>query len=76
MKKTLVLFSGMLAAAASFSAAAKTPEWFILKHPEVKIMERMQAQAAAKARRQQIAMHNADLHHAIDQTTGNDSHNS
>ena len=59
MKKTVIIFSGVLTAAISLSASAQTPEWFILKHPEVKVMERMQAHEAVKEKtsKQPVAMH-------------------
>lgn len=60
MKKSVIVFFGMFAAAASLSASAQTPAWFVLKHPEVKTMERMQAQqqtAPAVAHSEQVAVH-------------------
>ncbi|NNM81008.1 MAG: hypothetical protein HKL98_00165 [Burkholderiales bacterium] len=51
MYKLTLLSLSLLA----FQAQAKTPEWFIQKHPEVKIMERMQAQEKA-------------MHHACSET--------
>ena len=66
MKKSVIVLFGMLASAASLTASAQTPAWFEMKHPEVKIMERMQAQeiAGPKSNKHQIASHDSSSHHA------------
>ena len=66
MKKICIASLGLLAAVASFSAAAQLPAWYLVKHPEARTMERMQAQeklAAKEARmKHQVALQSSRAH--------------
>lgn len=48
MKSQMVVVSGIVAAALSFPALAQAHEsyWYLLKHPEMKVMADLRAQAA------------------------------
>lgn len=78
MKKSVIVLFGMLASAASLSASAQTPAWFAMKHPEVKVMERMQAQESigGKSDKHQIASHDSNSHRAANHPDENDAHSS
>ncbi len=69
MFRSTVAFFGLYAL--SIAAFAQTPAWFVLKHPEVATMERMQAKeelAAKEAKmKTRLASHDHDSHHAMAQ---------
>ena len=62
MKITSVMLFGMLSAA-SLTASARLPAWFIAKHPDAKVMETMQAREARAAKKQHQMAAN-ESHHA------------
>ena len=55
MNKFSITLSGMFLAMVALQVSAQPPAWFMVKHPEVRTMERMQAQKESAARNHALA---------------------
>jgi hypothetical protein len=69
MNRAVIVFSSMLIATASFSAFAQAPDWFAVKHPEIRTMEHLRTgQPSGRAESRQLLA----AHQTAVRTFGND----
>jgi len=73
MNKFSIMLSGMLLSMAALQASAQPPAWFMVKHPEVRTMERMQAKEESAARNHALAAKSksGSKYHASTQKSSN-----
>lgn len=73
MNKYFLTLPGMLLAMVALQASAQPPAWFMVKHPEVRTLERMQAQQESAARNHALAAKSKSSrdHHASTQKSSN-----